>query len=225
VRNPEPRVSVVVVIHNRLPELLITLDHLRALPEEPRIVVVDNDSSDGTADVVRHRYPEVAVILLEENLGGAGRTVGVKRTDTPYGAFSNDDSWWAPGSLSQAADLFDAHPRLGLLAARILVGPAEKEDPICAEMAASLLPIEPDLPRRPVLGFLACASVVRRSAYLGIGGFVSRFILGSEAELLVVDLASAGWGLAHARDMTAYHHPSTVRDARTRRRLTIRNNL
>ncbi|MDP8949369.1 MAG: glycosyltransferase [Actinomycetota bacterium] len=225
VSTAEPRLSVVIVTRNRLPELLTTLTHLRALPERPRVVVVDNASSDGTPQTVRRRYPDVEVIPLNENLGAAGRNVGVQAVDTPYVAFSDDDSWWAPGSLCRAADLLEAHPRLGLLAARILIGPEEREDPVCVEMAASPLPTEPDLPGRPVLGFLACASVVRRSAYLDIGGFDSRFIIGGEEELLASDLAAAGWGLAYVDDVTTHHHPSTVRDAHARRRLTIRNDL
>lgn len=225
VRTAEPRVSVVVATRNRLPELLTTLDHLRALPEEPRVVVVDNASSDGTAETVRRRYPDVEVVALDENLGAAGRNVGVERADTPYVAFSDDDSWWAPGSLYRAADLLDAQPRASLLAARILVGPEEREDPICAEMSASFLPAELDLPGSPVLGFLACAAVVRCSAYLDAGGFDPSMLIGGEEELLAADLASSGWGLAYVRDLTVHHHPSTVRDSRARRRLTIRNNL
>jgi GT2 family glycosyltransferase len=221
----DERVAVVVT-RDRLPELLTTLGHLHALPEEPKVVVVDNASSDGTPQTVRLRYPEVQVISLDENLGGAGRNVGVERVDCPYVAFSDDDSWWAPGSLSQAADLLDAHPRLGLLAARILVGPEEREDPICAEMAASPLPVEPDdMPGRPVLGFLACAAVVRRSAYLQAGGFDPMLRVGGEEELLAADLASGGWALAYVEDMTIHHHPSTVRDTRARRRTAIRNAL
>lgn len=217
--------TVVVVTRNRVSELLATLGHLCALPEKPGVVVVDNASSDGTAETVRQRYPGVEVIPLHENLGGAGRNVGVQALETPYVAFSDDDSWWAPGSLSLAADLFDAHPRLGLLVGRTLVGPEQREDPMCAEMAESPLPAEPDLPGPPVLGFLACATVVRRSAYLDAGGFDPRLLVGGEEELLAADLASAGWGLAYVGDVTAHHHPSTVRDPRARRRIEICNAL
>jgi len=225
VRDSEPRVAVVVVTRNRLSELLTTLDRLRALPEKPKVIVVDNASSDGTPEAVRRRYPDVEVIPLDENIGGAGRNVGVERVETPYVAFSDDDSWWAPGSLSRAADLFDKHPRLGLLAARILVGPEEREDPICAEMQRSPLPAEPDLPGSVVLGFLACAAVVRRSAYLEAGGFDPKLLVGGEEQLLAADLASAGWGLAYVDELIAHHHPSTVRDSRTRRRSGICNAL
>ncbi len=64
-------------------------------------------------------------------------------------------------------------------------------------MEHSPLPVEPDLPGPPVLGFLACAAIVRRKAYLEVGGFDPRMMIGGEEELLAADLASAGWGLAY----------------------------
>lgn len=217
--------AVVVVTRNRVSDLLTALGYLEALPERPKIVVVDNASSDGTARAVRQRYPEIEVVPLGENLGGAGRNVGVSCVDAPYVAFSDDDSWWAPGSLTRAADILDRHPRLALLAGRILVGSQEKEDPICAEMAGGPLPAEPDMPGPPVLGFLACAAVVRRSAYLEAGGFDPRLLIGGEEELLAADLAAAGWGLAYVGEVVAHHHPSSVRDRSERKRSGIRNDL
>ncbi len=53
------RVGVVVATRNRFDELLTTLSHLRALPEKPRVIVVDNCSTDGTPKAVSRRFPEV----------------------------------------------------------------------------------------------------------------------------------------------------------------------
>ncbi len=159
-------VAVVVATRNRAVELEATLERLRALPERPQVVVVDNASGDGTALRVRRHHPQVEVVELRENLGAAARTVGALHTTSRYVAFSDDDSWWAPGSLERAAELLDRHPRLALVAARVLVGPNERLDPVCAAMASSPLAPTPDLPGRPVLGFVACGAVVRRSASL-----------------------------------------------------------
>ncbi|WP_336159560.1 glycosyltransferase [Amycolatopsis sp. VC5-11] len=46
------RTSVVVITHNRREQLRETLQHLVTLPERPPILVVDNASTDGTADLV-----------------------------------------------------------------------------------------------------------------------------------------------------------------------------
>ncbi len=74
-------------------------------------------------------------------------------------AFSDDDSWWAPGS--GATDLLDAHPRLALLNGRIPVGPRNGEDPICRGVEEDPLMPQPYLPGPLVLGFWPA----RRSAY------------------------------------------------------------
>src|SRR3712207_2882818 len=126
---PDPRVAVVVITHQRRDELLLALSRLRKLPEQPHVVVVDNGSTDGTADAVRDQHPWVELIASPVNLGAVGRNVGVARLDTPYVAFCDDDTWWDPGSQRTAADVLDAHPRLAVVTARILVEPGGIEDP------------------------------------------------------------------------------------------------
>jgi GT2 family glycosyltransferase len=222
--SPAP-VMVVIATRNRGPELVGTLARLRALEERPPIVVVDNGSTDGTAELVRANHPGVRVVGLRRNRGGAARTVGARLVDSPYVAFSDDDSWWAPGALGLAAELLDRHPRLAVLAARVLVGPERRDDPVCDEMAHSPLGRAADLPGPSVLGFIACGAVVRRSAFLEVGGFHARLGVGGEEELLSVDLAARGWGLAYVDEVVAHHHPSPSRDPSGRRRIQVRNAL
>jgi N-acetylglucosaminyl-diphospho-decaprenol L-rhamnosyltransferase len=155
---PSPsRVAVVIATRNRGPELLGTLTRLRALSERPRIVVVDNGSTDGTAELVRARHPDVQVV--------------------------------------------------------------------CQEMADSPLQPADDLPGPPLLGFIACGAVVRRDAFLEVGGFDARLGVGGEEELLALDLAARGWGLAYVDEVVAHHYPSPSRDPADRRRLLVRNAL
>lgn len=219
------RVAVVMITHNRREEVLASLDHLTRLPERPPILVVDNSSSDGTAESVARYFPRVEVLAAGGNLGAAARNLGVRRAETPYVALCDDDTWWEPGSLAHAADLFDTHPRLAIATARILVGPQEEEDPICAELERSPLPVEPAMPGPPLLGFMAGASVVRRSAFLAAGGFEPRFFLGGEEELLAADLVAAGWWLCYVPRLLVHHHPSARRDAGSRRWHLLRNAL
>ncbi len=219
------RVSVVMLTHSRCTEAARGLERLLALPERPGIVVVDSGSTDDTARVLRGRFPEVEVVSLGRNIGAAARNVGVERVRTPYVALCDDDTWWAPGALTRAADLLDAHPRLAVVTGRVLVGAEEREDPTCTRMAASPIPASPGVPGRAVLGFLAGAAVIRRAAFLSVGGFEARFFLGGEEALVALDLTAAGWAIAYCGDVVAHHYPSPLRDARSRRRLLIRNGL
>lgn len=222
---PDRRISVVVVTMNRRDELLTTLGHLCSLPERPDVVVVDNGSTDGTTASVRSSFPGVRVLEMGRNIGSPARNVGVRAVHTPYVAFADDDSWWAPGSLRRAADHLDAHPRLAVLQGRILVGPEERPDPICAVMANSPLAAEADLPGPSILGFIACGAVVRREPFLEAGGFDDLIFFYGEEALLSQDLSTLGWGLTYVDDVVAHHHPSPVRDHAGRRRRQQRNDL
>jgi GT2 family glycosyltransferase len=219
-------VTVVIATRDRRAGLLRTLGHLRELPERPEIIVVDNASSDGTAEAVRTRFPGVGVVRASRNLGAPARNAGVRSARTPYVAFSDDDSWWEPGALRRAAAAFDDHPGLGLIAGHTLVGAARRPDPINAAMAGTPLPLEPGLPGAPVLGFLACASVVRRSAFLQAGGFSPVLFFVGEERLLAYDLAAAGWDRCYLPEVVAVHDPSARRPpSRRRHRAELRNTL
>ncbi|WP_245670949.1 glycosyltransferase family 2 protein [Nocardia flavorosea] len=218
------RTTVVIATRNRAPELARTLTELRALRPRPEIVVLDNASDDDTAAVAA-TFPGVTVIRLPCNLGAAARNLGVEKARTPYVAFSDDDSWWAGDALTRAEQLFDACPRLGLVAGRTLVGATDRDDPVNELMATSPLGHAADLPGPSILGFLACAAIVRKQAYLRVGGFSPLLHFGAEEKLLALDLAAAGWQLCYVADIRAHHHPSAQRPAPAwRRRAEQRNN-
>ncbi len=223
------RVSIVMITRNRGTQIGTALEHLLELPGKPRIIVVDNGSTDNTVNLARRMDASIEVVPLGQNLGGAGRNVGVSLARTPYVAFSDDDSWWEPGALARAADLFDAHARLGLIAARILVGSEEELDPICRAMANSPLGSNGHDGLRevgvPVVSFVACGAIVRKQAFEQAGGFDPHFGVGGEEEVPALDMLSKGWQLVYVDDIVAHHHPSPVRNVARRQRHQIRNAL
>ncbi|MGC5341544.1 glycosyltransferase family 2 protein [Streptomyces sp. DT171] len=221
----DDRVTVVVITHDRRPELLRTLRIMSALPERPPVVVTDNASRDGTARAVAREFPDVRLLRPGRNLGAIGRNLAVTRVRTPYVAFCDDDTWWEPGSLRRAADLLDRAPGLAAVTARIVVEPSGEEDPVVAELRDSPL-TGPDWLPGPALGsFLAAATVMRVDAFREAGGFHPGLWLGGEEELLATDLMRRGWWLSYAQELTIHHAASTVRDSTGRRVDGLRNTL
>ena len=212
-------VSTVVMTRDRWDDLA------RSLPRHTGpVIVVDNGSGDQTVERVRAEFPEITVIALPRNHGAAARNVGVEAATTPYIAFADDDSWWAPGALDRAVALFEADPRLAVVAGRVLVGPGGRLDPTCAAMAAS--PLGSTSAGPTVLGFIACGAIVRRDAFLAVGGFDPVLGWPGEEELLALRLAAAGFHCAYADDVVAHHHPSTTRPPTlVRRSLEERNGI
>ncbi len=189
-------------------------------------MVVDNASTDGTRDVVRaasERGP-VTLVALDANHGAAARTVGVRTAGTPLVAFNDDDSWWEPDALARAVEVFGRYPRLGLAAGRVVVR-SGADDPVCEAMARSPMTVDDPLPGPAVLGFVACGAIVRRDAYLEVGGFHARYGVGGEEALLALDLWAAGHAVAYVPALVAHHHPSESRSPAARRAGELRNDL
>jgi GT2 family glycosyltransferase len=213
---PSADVTVVVASRNRRTDLLASLPR-----HEAPVILVDNASTDGSVEAVRASHPQVTVLPQTRNLGAQGRTLGVARAGTPFVAFADDDSWWAPGDLARAVDIMRAHPRLAVLVARVLVGPEQRLDSVCAQMAASPLGTPSDLPGPALLGFIACGALVRKEAFTAVGGFDPVVRFPGEEERLALDLAAAGWGMSYVDSVTVRHHPSPARHSPARRQAGI----
>src|SRR5436853_7177416 len=97
-----PRVSVIVLSWNRREDLRRCLDALAIQTYAPReIVVVDNGSSDGSAELLKAHYPAVRLIRSETNLGfAAGNNLAIRATSAPYVATLNNDALAEPGWLA-----------------------------------------------------------------------------------------------------------------------------
>ena len=199
------QLSVVLLTHNCAHRLAPILDQLSRLPL--RIVAVDNGSSDETAELLAQR-PAIDLVVLPTNIGACARNVGVERARTPYVACCDDDEWYELEGLSAAVDMLEAHPSLAVINARIMVGEEQRLDPMSTEMAASPLVDDPDIPGAVLLGFMAGAAVVRRAAYLEVGGYDPRFFIGGEEETLGYKLAGAGWRMRYLPDVVVQHRPS-----------------
>jgi GT2 family glycosyltransferase len=215
------RLTIVLLTYNCAARITSTVERLLEL--DVAIVAVDNASSDGTAEVLS-TFPELDVLRLPRNIGAAARNAGAERARTPYVAFCDDDGWWEREGLQIACNLFDAHPRLGLINARILVRDEQRLDPISAEMAESPVPDRDQLPGSVLLSFMGGAAVVRLAAYWAAGGYDERFFMGGEEETLAFPLAKLGWQMRYVPDVVMHHYPSLA-NATKLRAYGMRNTL
>lgn len=217
-------ISIVIVTHNRWKALRTTLNHLRQLPGTPKIIVLDNASSDGTSKELPSLFPEIYYQRLETNKGIGARNLGVRLSSTPFIAFCDDDSWWDTEAFTKALRYFEMYPRVGILAGQVLVGNARAVDPTCRRMSRSPLPAHRPMPGKSVLGFVCCGAIVRKAAFLACGGFETRFGIGCEETLLALNMRERNWDVVYAEDLIAFHHPSPGgRD--NRQWIQVRNDL
>ena len=215
--------TIVIATHNRCARLLDTLTRLSALPERPGVIVVDNRSDDETCGRVQTLFPAVQLVRLGSNTGAVARNIGASLVQTSYIAFCDDDCWWEPGSLARATTLLDAYADVGLLHARVMVD-GERLDDACMLMEASPIPKRTACPGHAIAAFMACAVVIRRSAFLATGGYHPRYHLGAEESLLALELLERGWQLIYDPQLTLVHAPAAAGRTPRRRRVTVRRN-
>jgi N-acetylglucosaminyl-diphospho-decaprenol L-rhamnosyltransferase len=215
--------TLVIITRNRADDLKLTLKKLLKLPEIFNIIVVDNASKDNTAHLIEDSFPTVKLIKLNRNKFAVGRNIGVQNANTPFVAFSDDDSGWAPYSLERALNILKSYSKVGVVAARVLVNKEKKPDPINKYFESSPLPKIVDMPGPALMGFLECAAVMRKNAFLATGGYNPYLLFSGEGALLSIDMVTMGWGITYDKDVVAYHYPSKIRNMRERYRMGARN--
>ncbi|MGZ8847657.1 MAG: glycosyltransferase family 2 protein, partial [Pyrinomonadaceae bacterium] len=104
------RVSVIIPTHSRPGFLPRAVASARAAGTDVEIIVVDDASSDETAEIYRG-IADIKYVRLERNQGVAGaRNVGILRSTSKYVAFLDDDDLRLPGSLDVQVEALEANP-------------------------------------------------------------------------------------------------------------------
>lgn len=116
------KVSVVVVNWNGRQCLIQCLEALRRQSfQNKEVMVVDNGSDDGSVETVKHRFPEVILMALPENLGfSAANNLAIQRIQTEYIALLNNDAIPHPCWLETLINALGRYPQAGFAASKML---------------------------------------------------------------------------------------------------------
>lgn len=115
-------ISVIVCCHNSAKELPETIQHLAAQQVSPdiswEVVIIDNASTDTTAEVAQSLWPEAAPaplrIVHEPNLGLINaRYRALAEAKYEVLSFIDDDNWVCPNWVQTAAEVMEQHPEVG----------------------------------------------------------------------------------------------------------------
>lgn len=226
-----PRVSVVVLSWNTRELLAACLNSLRAegrdVPLE--VIVVDNASRDGSADLVAREFPEVVLQRNERNEGYAiGNNQGAARARAELLFLLNSDTEVRPGAIGTLARFLDSHPGHGACAPRL-----ERADgtpqPSCKTFPTLMtavfydtvfdrwFPNNATLPRYEMRDFdhttsrdvdqpPAAALLVRRALWERLGGFDPALWLFYNDVDFCRRLAADGHKIAYVAEARVLHH-------------------
>jgi GT2 family glycosyltransferase len=123
----EPLVSIVIATWNRRLDVLETIRSVYG-QDYPRfeIIVVDNASTDGTADELRASFPDVKLICLPENRGASGgRNAGMVQARGKYILCLDSDASPEQAPCEPSSDAFEDDPSVGAVNSKSSMPPRE----------------------------------------------------------------------------------------------------
>lgn len=206
------RLSIVIVTRNRCAALCSTLTRLAENPHLPHeaceILVVDNASTDGTADMLAADWPTVHVVRRRKNEGVSARNHAIRRATGQYILLVDDDSYPVGDAVHQSMVHMDLHHRVAAVVGKVMLPNGQLE--------ASALP-------GVMINNAVC---LRRSALEQVGLLPTEFFRQAEEYDLSFRLWDAGMRVERFENLLYRHEkvagnrlPSWVH------RMDMRNNL
>ena len=119
----KPDLTVVVVSYSggRFLDACLSSLLVETKRQPMTVIVVDNDSPDGVADMVSDRHAWVTLIRNRSNLGFAtAANIGLRMSDTPFVLLLNPDTVVPPGSLHACVEALRERPAVGVLGCRLV---------------------------------------------------------------------------------------------------------
>ena len=229
---PVPDISVVVVNWNRRDYLRACLASLaRQRGASFEVIVVDNGSSDGSAEMARSEFG-ARVIANSDNRGFcAANNQAFAAARGQFIALLNNDTEAEPDFLAALRPAFDAAPDIGMAAAKVLVW----EDPRRIDKVGHL--IYPDGQNRgrgtgeidrgqysqveECLWPDGCAAMYRKAMLDAIGGFDEDLFMFADDAELGLRARIAGWRCLYMPAAVVRHHRGASLDAGSTRRIFL----
>src|SRR5687767_3113117 len=216
-----PEVSIIIVSWNGVDHLEACLTAVAAQRGVSfETLLVDNGSSDGTADVVRERFPWVRLLLLSSNRGFAGgNNAGVRNARGRYVALLNNDTIADPDWLRMLLDGVDEPAGFALVTSRVVF----MHDPEVIDSAGDGMlrwggafkrhhggPADAAAESREVFGVCGAACLIPKAVFDELGGFDEDFFFSHEDVDLSYRARLRGYRCRYVADAIVKHHGSAT---------------
>lgn len=222
--------AIIVVSTNEAGWLRPCLDSIyrRAGTIRLDVVIADNESTDGTRELVEREFPQARVVTCPNRGFAHANNCGLQTTDARYALFLNPDTEVLEGTFEQLVAALDARPEVGLAGVKQMTPdghlfPTVRRFPnalraLGEAVGSERLPIrarwlgERELRLDRYESELACDwtsgsfMVARREALESAGYMDERFFIYSEEPDLCLRMKRAGWDVRHLPVMTILHH-------------------
>ncbi|MEN6372771.1 MAG: glycosyltransferase family 2 protein [Armatimonadota bacterium] len=216
-------ISVIIVNHNTKQHVIDCIASLeKTVPPRPyEIIVVDNASSDGSAEAICERFPSVKVIKCSKNLGfGRANNLGAKEAQGEFLFILNSDTLVCPNAVERLASALESNPKAGIASPRIVDADDKDQEVVALLMTPKTVlfssarksvrhKIASMVERKEQLAgiayFCAAAIMVRQAAFKEAGGFDESYFFYCEDPDLSKMIADAGWQMEYVPEAKIIH--------------------
>jgi hypothetical protein len=213
-----PKISVILVNYNSgagLERCLTSLLNTNSKNDEVEFILIDNASTDGSAQAIARCFPQVRLIWSDFNLGfGGGNNLGVRYARGDFLAFLNPDTVVEPGWLEALVAALEDDPRAGMVTSRILMLDQPETVNTCGNdvhLTGLTLCRGMGRPRQgydcpaEVSAVSGAAFAIRKDLYQALGGFDAELFLYMEDTDLSWRARLAGWRILYVPSSIVYH--------------------
>lgn len=188
----------------------------------PRVVIVDNGSTDDTVALLRQRLPQAKIVVQDVNTGfGAANNAGMALVETPYALLLNPDCRIEPDTVRQLLDTLRRDGGAGVIAPQ-----SWRDNGTPQKSYRQAFYDSQDRADYRVADGLCCAQwlhgcclLLQVAAFRRIAGFDERFFLYYEDDDLCLRLGQAGYSCLMDPTARAWHKGGTSSHNSVRLRL------
>lgn len=228
---PEPDISIVIVSRNTRELLRACLRSIHAYRDGYTVetIVVESDSHDGTAAMVRVSFPQVILLEAGENTGFArGNNLGIMRARGDAILLLNPDTELTAGALAALHRALFADPTVGVVGPLLrypdgTVQPSRRRFPTLATALVESTVVQEWWPHHPALAryyradtpddvaqdvdwLVGACLLVRRAVFAAVGLLDERLFLYAEEPEWCWRVRRAGWRVRFVPEAAVWHH-------------------
>lgn len=183
--------TVVIPLYNKVESVIKTLESvIEQRFQAAEIIVIDDGSTDGSAELVRQLNIANLKLVKQSNQGvSAARNLGVSLASFPYIAFLDADDQWSPFFLSEMCNLITRFPKQEFFASHYqkVIGKGVYVDPKFAlknpSPSGSILDNYFEVASKGDLPFMVSSCVITSNLFEKVGGFPVGEAMGEDQEL------------------------------------------
>ena len=212
-----PLVSIIIINYNGKSYLEKCLESIKKIKyDNLEIIVVDNNSTDGTMEFLAQNYPSIITLKLDKNYGFAKpNNVAAKIAKGDFLLFLNNDTEVTPNFLTELVQVLVGNNQIGICQSLLLKpnGEIDSSGDFIDTIGVVYNSKEPIDKIREISSARGASMIIRKELFLDLGGFDEQFFVSFEDVDLGWRTWIKGYKVAINPKSVVYHHGGKTHDS------------